>query len=156
VVQQLHAQSSLGIRDESFIVKNSSPKPFSADEFLIAFRTQNTNEIWARKVQKNYKIFVEAHLLIKVIVLGMADASGIALEILSGLERTQIDQLSSTIAAEQGFSTLANGFKSKDWPKGVKVGFCVKSTSFVSGSWDMRDMLEKWEELAKVGQRKKS
>jgi hypothetical protein len=126
-------------------------KPLSADEFLIAFREQYADKIEALTVQRFCQIFKEARQQIEMMLLGMADAPVIALEILSGLERTQMVLLScATIITGQDSYALANSLKSRDWTEDEKADFSRKFTSCVPGAWDRRDILDRWEELVKV------
>ena len=147
-LQQLHPQASLGIRNKQDLYS----KPLSADEFHIAFQEQYADEIWALKAKIHYQIFKEAHLQMMIVFRGMAHASVIALEILSGLERTQMALLSSAI--EITGRTPHSCLNSRAWTKGQKADFVGKYTRYVPGSWDTGDVLDQWEELVKVSKRK--
>jgi hypothetical protein len=85
------------------------------------------------------------------ILLGVADAPAVALEILSGLTRTQIVLFScATIVTGQCFLTMTSGVDSKDWTDEERDAFARKFTSYVAGPWDREKILNDWEELAKV------
>lgn len=132
-----------------------SSKLLSADEILIAFREQYADEIWALKAKINYKIFKEAHLQISIMLQGMVDGPVIALEILSGLERTQMILLSCAIKNVRGcIFTLADYLNPRAWTEQQEAHFCSKFTKSVTGPWYRRDVLDKWEELVKVSERK--
>ena len=141
-------------RDRTPAKKDLYPKPFSAYEFLIAFREQHAIEIWAFKVQTNYQIFKEALQQLRMMLLGIVDAPIIALEILSGLERTQMVLLSCvTEVTKHDFSALSNCSESKDW-KDKQADFSRKFTRSGAGSWARKDILDSWDQLLKVGERK--
>jgi hypothetical protein len=126
-------------------------KPFSADEYLVAFREQYAIEIWAIKVQRNYQVFRQARQQMEMMLLGIPRIPVNTLEILSNLEHTQMVLLSSaTTVTGQDFSTLANCLKTRDWTKDEKDRFCSKFTSFMPGPWDESDILNSWEKLVKV------
>lgn len=155
-IQQLHNQSNLSVRDQTFVTKDLYTKPLPADEVLIAFREKYADEIRALKFQRNYQIFKEAHQQIEMMLLGMAEARIIALEILSRLERTEMVLLScATTLIGQDFSALADRLKSRDWTKEEKDDFSCKFTISIPGVWYSRDILDRWEVLAEVGYRGK-
>lgn len=126
-------------------------KPLSVNKLLIAFREQYADEIQDLKVQENYQIFTEAFQQMKKMLQGMENSLVIIWEILPGLGRTQMILLScTTVLTGQDLFTMANGFKSREWTEKDKAYFSRKFTSFVPGAWDRRDILDNWEELAKV------
>ena len=133
----------------SLAEKDVHSKSFSADQFLIDFREQYATEIWSLKAQESYQVFEEALQLMENMLLGKADALIIALEILSGLERTQIVLLScaANLSSDDFCALACRGRKYK-----VHDDFSCKFTSFVPGSWSWREIQDSWEKLAKVGQ----
>jgi len=81
----------------------------------------------------------------------VADALAVALEILSGLTRTHIALLScATIVAGQCFYDVINGVDLREWTDEERVAFTRKFTSFVAGRWDEERVLNDWDKLAKV------
>ena len=144
-----------GVTDEAFVKKNLHSELLSADEFLVAFREQYADEIRDLTIQKNNQIFSEALQQMEKMLSGMADALFITLEILSNLDRTQIALLSSTtVLTGHDISALEDWPKSEDWKDEEKTAFCHKFTLFVPGIWYMGGILDRWEELFKVGQQK--
>lgn len=90
-----------------------------------------------------------------IVLRGMVHASVIALEILSGLERTQMILLSCAIENTGRYIlTLDNCLNSRAWTEGQKAHFGCKFTNSVPGPWNRGDVLDKWEELVKVSKRK--
>jgi hypothetical protein len=119
--------------------------------YYNAFREENADEIRALCIKKNCQIFKEACQQMERMLLGVADAPAVALEILSGLTRTQIVLLScATIVAGQCFLGVANGVESRSWTDEERDTFVRKFTSYVAGPWDRERILNDWEELAKV------
>jgi hypothetical protein len=134
--------------------KDLFSKPLSIDEFLIGFRKQYAIEIWALKVQRNYQIFKDALQQIGIMLLGTADASIIAIEIPSGLERTQMALLScGTEVTKRSFPALANCSKSREWTEEEQADFSRKFTCSVPGLWGRKDILDSWDKLVKVRHR---
>ena len=127
-------------------------KPFSANEYLVAFREQYAIEIWALEVQRNYQVFRQARqqMAMVLILLGIPHPVNTS-EILSNLEHTQMVLLSSTTTITgQDCSTRANCLKTRDWTEDEKARFCSKFTSFMPGTWHKSDILNSWEKLVKV------
>jgi hypothetical protein len=121
----------------------------------IAFREENADEIRALCIKKNCQIFKEACQQMERILVEVADAPAVALEILSGLTRTQMALLScATIAAGQCFHDVVNGVDSREWTDEERAAFTRKFTSFVAGRWDEERVLNDWNKLAKVSRRK--
>jgi hypothetical protein len=121
----------------------------------IAFREENADEIRALCIKKNCQIFKEACQQMERILVEVADAPAVALEILSGLTRTQMALLScATIVAGQCFHDVANGVDSREWTDEERAAFTRKFTSFVAGRWDGERVLNDWNKLAKVSRRK--
>jgi hypothetical protein len=115
--------------------------------YYIAFREENADDIRALCVKRHCQIFKDACQQMERMLLQVADAPTVALEILSGLTRTQIVLLScATIVAGQCFI----GVNSRDWTKEERDGFTRKFTTYVDGPWDEERILNDWEELAKV------
>ena len=144
-------------RVQPFAKNESYLTSFSAKEFHIAFREQFAIEIWALKVQRNYQIFIGALRKIKIMLPGIVDAQIIALEILSGLDYTQMVLLScATEVTIHDSSALKNYSISNIWTEEKQADFSRKFTCSVPGSWDRRDILNSWDKLLKVSQPKKN
>jgi hypothetical protein len=118
--------------------------------YYIAFREENADEIRALYIKQNCQIFREACQQMESMLLWVADAPAVALEILSGLTRTQIVLLScATIVERQCFLSLSR-VDSRDWTDEERDAFVCKFTTHVAGSWNPEKILNDWEELAKV------
>lgn len=84
--------------------------------------------------KKNCQIFKEACQQIKRMLVEVVDALAVALEILSGLTRTQMALLScATIVAGQCFHDVISGVDSREWTDKERATFTRKFTSFVAG-----------------------
>jgi hypothetical protein len=84
--------------------------------YYIAFREENADEIRALHIKRNCQIVREACQQMESMLLWVADAPAVALEILSGLTRTQIVLLScATIVEGQCFLSLTRTVDSRDW-----------------------------------------
>jgi hypothetical protein len=84
-------------------------------------------------------------------LLRVADAPAVALEIISGLKRTQIVLLScASKVAGQCFLDVASGVYSREWTNEERAAFSCKFTRCVAGSWERGCILNDWDELAKV------
>jgi hypothetical protein len=112
--------------------------------YYIAFREEKADELRALCIQKNCQIFKDACQQMERMLLPVADTPTIALDILSGLTRTQIVLLScTTVVAGQCFH-------SRDWTKEERDGFATKFSTYVDGRWDPERILNDWEELYRV------
>jgi hypothetical protein len=132
--------------------ESSTNLNMSADTmaYYIAFREEKADEIRALYIKKHCQIFKEACQQVERMLLLVADAPAIALEILSGLTRTQIVLLScATVVAGQCFLNVI-GMDSKDWTDEERARFTSKFTTYVEGPWNQEMILNEWEELAKV------
>ncbi|KUJ09873.1 uncharacterized protein LY89DRAFT_787587 [Mollisia scopiformis] len=119
--------------------------------YYIAFREENADEIRALCIKKNCQIFKDACQQIERMLLGAADTSAVALEILSGLTRTQIVLVScATVVEVQCFHSVTRSADLRDWTEEEREAFVRKFTSFVDGYWDQERILNDWEELVKV------
>ena len=119
--------------------------------YYVAFREENADEIRALPIKKNCQIFKEACQQMEKMLLWAADAPAVALEILSGLTRTQIVLLScATIVAGQCFLNVTGPVDSRDWTDKERADFTSKFNSCVDGPWDRERILHDWEELVKV------
>ena len=148
--EQSHIQSLPSDRDRPVVV-NDSDSELSAKEIHVRFGEQYAVEIWALTVKESYFIFKDAYKQIGKMLLGLADAQVIALELLVGLERTQIVLLScTTVVSGQDFSALDSCSKSEEWTDKEKADFTLKFTRYVRGAWFREDVLDKWDELVKV------
>ena len=132
-----------------------SPKNLnmSADmmAYYIAFREENADEIRVLCIKRICQIFKEACQQMERMLLGVADAPAVALEILSGLTRTQIVLLScATIVEGQCFLNVTSSVDSRDWTEEERTAFVCKFTTYVAGPGDRERILNDWEELAKV------
>ncbi len=86
-------------------------------------------------------------------LLWVVDALAVALEILSGLTRTQIVLLSCATVVEHCFLNViagTDGMDWSDWEEDEQTAFVCKFSNHVSGIWDQERILKDWEELAKV------
>jgi hypothetical protein len=103
--------------------------------YYIAFREENSDEIRALYIKKNCQIFKEACQQIERMLLWVADAPVVALEILSGLTRTQIVLLScATIVAGQCFLNMNSSVNSRDWTdEEIRAAPCLKRVSVYMG-----------------------
>jgi hypothetical protein len=119
--------------------------------YYTAFREENADEIRALCIKKNCQIFKEACQQMERMLIRVADAQAVALEIISGLTRTQMALLScATIVAGQCFHDVVNGVDSREWTDEERAAFTRKFTSFVAGRWDEESILNDWDKLAKV------
>ena len=121
--------------------------------YYVAFREENADEIRALSIKKNCQIFKEACQQMERMLLQVVNAPAVALEILSGLTRTQIVLLScATIVAGQCFLNVTGRVDSRDWTDKERAVFANKFTSYVDGPQDQERILHDWEELVKVSQ----
>ena len=119
--------------------------------YYTAFREENADEIRALCIKKNCQIFKEACQQMERMLIMVADAPAVALEILSGLTRTQMALLScATLVTGQCFHDVVSGVDSREWTDEERAAFARKFTSFVAGRWDEERILNDWDELAKV------
>ena len=110
--------------------------------YYVAFREENADKIRALPIKKNCQIFKEACQHMEKMLLWVADAPAVALEILSGLTRTQIVLLScATIVAGQCFLNVTSRVDSRDWTDKKRADFTSKFTSCVYGPWDRERIL---------------
>ena len=83
---------------------------------------------------RNYEVFDKALQLIRKILLGMANAQIIALEILYSLEHTQIVLLSfAAKVSRHNSSALANCPKYRDWTEKEQVALVANLLALYLG-----------------------
>ena len=125
--------------------------------YYIAFREENADEIRALTIKRNCQIFKEACQQMEKMLLGVEDAPAVALEMMSGLTRTQMTLLScATLVARQCLHDVVSGVDSREWTDEERAVFARKFTSFVAGQWDEERILNDWDKLAKVSSESKS
>jgi hypothetical protein len=122
-----------------------------SEQITINFRKEKANEIRAQWVKKNYQIFEGACQQMKRMLLQVPDAPAVAVEILSGLKRTEIVLIScATVVAGQCFLDMVSGVDPESWTAEERAAFTRKFTSSAVGNWAREDILNDWKELAKV------
>ena len=89
----IHGAASLKGQFEFEIPKNNKMSP-DRMAYYIAFQEENADKIRALCIKENCQIFRDACRQMERMLLGAADTSAVALEILCGLTRTQIVLLS--------------------------------------------------------------